>query len=242
MGVLILSVSVSGNVTCTITGGVSATLTDGQSGNYTGGSAAYLSASGDFDHWRFDGTNYYTSSITVNADDGVHNVVLYGGSGGGGGDDPTPTTPTFDAWVYADSSDGTKLYYGGEFTGGDSSYTYKRKLVLSINGSVYDDGNESYNTGGANSYFNDKTVTGLTAGTTYNWRVTLYVRVSGGWSATSYYVTGQVTTAGGATGNGYVNIYSGGSWHKAVPYIYSGGSWHQAVPYIYSGGSWHQGG
>lgn len=233
MGVLILSVSVSGNATCTITGGVSATLTDGQSGNYTGSSAAYLSASGDFDHWRFDGTNYYSSSITVPADDGVHNVVLYGGSGGGG-DDPTPTTPSFDAWVYADSSDGTKLYYGGEFTGGDSSYTYKRKLVLSINGSVYDDGNQSYNTGGANSYFNDKAVTGLTAGTTYNWRVTLYVRVSGGWSATSYYVTGRVTTAGGATGNGYVWIYNNG-WKQAIPWIYSNG-WKQAIPFVYNNG------
>lgn len=238
MGVLILSVSVSGNVTCTISGGVSATLTDGQSGNYTGSSAAYLSASGDFDHWSFDGTNSYSTSITVPADDGVHNVVLYGGSGGGGGDDPTPTTPTFDAWVYADSSDGTKLYYGGEFTGGDSSYTYKRKLVLSINGSVYDDGNQSYNTGGANSYFNDKAVTGLTAGTTYNWRVTLYVRVSGGWSATSYYVTGRVTTAGGATGNGYVWIYSNG-WKKAIPWIYSNG-WKQAIPFVYNNG-WKRG-
>lgn len=238
MGVLILSVSVSGNVTCTITGGVSATLTDGQSGNYTGSSAAYLSASGDFDHWRVDRTNSYSTSITVPADDGVHNVVLYGGSGGGGGDDPTPTTPTFDAWVYADSSDGTKLYYGGEFTGGDSSYTYKRKLVLSINGSVYDDGNESTNTGGANSYFNDKAVTGLTAGTTYNWRVTLYVRVSGGWSATSYYVTGRVTTAGGATGNGYVWIYSNG-WKQAIPWIYSNG-WKQAIPFVYNNG-WKRG-
>lgn len=238
MGVLILSVSVSGNVTCTITGGVSATLTDGQSGNYTGSSAAYLSASGDFDHWRVDGTNSYSTSITVPADDGVHNVVLYGGSGGGGGDDPTPTTPTFDAWVYADSSDGTKLYYGGEFTGGDSSYTYERKLVLSINGSVYDDGNQSYNTGGANSYFNDKAVTGLTAGTTYNWRVTLYVRVSGGWSATSYYVTGRVTTAGGATGNGYVWIYNNG-WKKAIPWIYNNG-WKKAVPFVYNNG-WKQG-
>ena len=242
MGVLILSVSVSGNVTCTITGGVSATLTDGQSGSYTGSSAAYLSASGNFDHWRVDGANSDSTSITINADDSAHNVVLYGSSGGGGGDDPTPTTPTFDAWVYADSSDGTKLYYGGEFTGGDSSYPRKRKLVLSINGSVYDDGNLSTNTGGSNSYFNDKAVTGFTAGTTYDWVVTLYYVDSNVWYATSYYKSGSVTTSGGATGNGYAYIYAKNSWYKAIPYIYSNGHWYQAIPYIYSNRSWRQGG
>jgi len=38
--------------------------------------------------------------------------------------------------------------------------------------------------------------------------------------------------------DGYVYIYDGSSWRKAIPYIYDGSNWRKAIPYIYDGSSW----
>ena len=232
MAVLILNVSVSGNVTCRITGSVNDTLYDGDSESYTGSGNATLTASGDFDHWRVDGSSSYSQSITIYADDSVHNVTLFGGDG----DEPDPgLEPTFEAWMRSVSSDGTKVNFYASFENGDSSYSYQRQVRVTINGQTYTFYSDE--TGGSDSSFSDQ-ITGLTPGTTYSWSATLYVRVSGGWSATRYTDSGRITTSGGSSGDGYVWVYSNG-WKQAIPWIYNNG-WKQAQPFVYNSG-WKQG-
>lgn len=141
------------------------------------------------------------------------------------------SSATFVAYVNPDSTNGTRAYLSAAFTDGDASYSYQRKVVVNINGTTFEF--LSAEVGGSDSTFSG-TITGLTAGTTYRWYATLYVRVSGGWSATDYYDSGYVTTSGGSAGDGYVWIYSNG-WKQAIPYVYSNG-WKRTLPYVYNNG------
>lgn len=43
-----------------------------------------------------------------------------------------------------------------------------------------------------------------------------------------------------SSGDGYVYIYDGSQWRKAIPYIYDGTSWRKAIPYIYDGSKWRK--
>lgn len=143
---------------------------------------------------------------------------------------------SFEAYVSPDSSNGTRAYLSAAFTDGDPSYSYQRKVVLSINNTTFEF--LSNEVGGSDSTFSG-TITGLTAGTSYRWAATLYVRVSGGWSATDYYDSGYVTTSGGTTGDGYVWIYTD-RWRKYIVWIYTD-RWRQYHPWI-NDGNWKQGG
>ena len=181
---------------------------------------------------------------------------------------PTRSGYTFLGWATNSSGTGTLRQPGGSYTGygstsspgvhhtlyaawkeGTTRYAY---LEFNANGGT---GAPSNVTGQSETEYVQLTIP--TSKPTRSGYLFLGWSLNQADTTASYQPNGTITVYGSGTspgekyilyaiwqelGDGYVNIYSGGSWHKAVPYIYSGGSWHQAVPYIYSGGSWHQGG
>lgn len=131
---------------------------------------------------------------------------------------------SFSVWVTPDASDGTTAYVSGSFTGGQSSYSYSKLMYITVDGVGTFSAWSAETSGGENTF--SLTLTGLTAGTTYSWHASLYVRVTGGWDASGYTDSGTFTTAsggGGTTTSGVVliNRSSTGiaSWVEAVPLI-----------------------
>lgn len=86
----------------------------------------------------------------------------------------------------------TTAQIGGTFEGGDSGYSYQRFIRVTVTGYDSFDIYSDQSSGGYNTF--GQTITGLTPGTTYTWTAVLYVRVTGGWSATSYTDSGEFTT------------------------------------------------
>lgn len=129
--------------------------------------------------------------------------------------------------VSIESTGNTTAELYGTFSGGDNSYSYQRYIRVSIDGygsfDVYSD-----ETSGGENTFTDS-ITDLSPGTTYSWTATLYVRVPGGWDATSYTDSGAFTTQGGEASNAYIYL---GKWYNAIPYVYVG-SWQPASGKIY---------
>lgn len=92
--------------------------------------------------------------------------------------------------ITADGSSAVSIV--GAFTGGESSYSYARRIKVTGFGSTrYFTSAES--SGGTSTW--DETISGLSSGTTYNWTATLQYW-SGGWvDHPSFVQTGSVTTA-----------------------------------------------
>lgn len=133
---------------------------------------------------------------------------------------------SFSVTVTPDASDGTTAYVSGRFTGGQSSYSYSKLMYITVDGVGTFQAWSKETSGGENTF--SLTLTGLTAGTTYSWHASLYVRVTGGWDASGYTDSGTFTTASGSGGGGtttsgvvLINRSSTGvaSWVEAVPLI-----------------------
>jgi len=133
----------------------------------------------------------------------------------------------------------TTAYLDGYFTGGDSGYSRYRYLDLYLNG-TFKARIESDEAGGSESDF-AYSISGLSAGTTYAWSVTmLYVDGQGNYVTTSYTASGTFHTDNPpppppTTGP---HIWNGSEWKKATPYIWDGSAWQPATAYIWNGSNW----
>lgn len=125
----------------------------------------------------------------------------------------------------------------GSFTGGASEYSYQRILELTIDGWGSVDIYSEEDSGGDNTF--SYTITGLAAGTTYDWEVVLYYRTTGGWTASDYTDNGSFVTDSSSGGDSAVYVYYSGSWRAATPYIYYGGNWRPCDAYVYYSGNWN---
>lgn len=137
--------------------------------------------------------------------------------------------------VSINSTGNTTAELAGSFTGGASDYSYQRFIRVTIDGYGYFDVYSAEYSGGENTF--SYSITGLSPATTYSWEARLYVRVTGGWSASDYIDSGAFTTESGGGGGGTVSnayIYLD-DWHNATPYIYLG-SWKAAIGEIYLNG------
>lgn len=134
-------------------------------------------------------------------------------------------------YVSIASTGNTTASLSGYFTGGASDYSYQRFIRVSINGYGSFDVYSAEYGGGENTFTHS--ISGLSPGTTYSWTAVLYVRITGGWGATSYTYNGAFATQGsGSISNAYIYL---GSWRNAVPYVYLG-SWRPASGKIYLNG------
>lgn len=107
--------------------------------------------------------------------------------------------------ITPDSTDGTTAYISGTFSGGSDSYSYAKQLRVTILGDDTYIITSPQTSGGYNTF--SLTVTGLSPNTTYYYSAIIYVRVEGGWSASSYEVLGQsFTTAAAASQTYYAYI------------------------------------
>ena len=236
------SVHASGGASGTASGGTTTTFSNVSSrvtltlsglGSSETGDWSYVDSDGYVDGDTGDSYVVYYDSTISWVSISVSITSSGGGGGGGGGDDEDPE---FSLSITADPSDGTQADVDGYFINGDASYSYARRVKITITGvgTYYV---TAYETSGADSTFED-TITGLTAGTTYSWSAVLQYRSSGSWVDSGYTDSGRFTTSGGSTGSGYVWIYNNG-WKKAIPYVYNNG-WKQATPYVYNNG-WKRG-
>lgn len=100
----------------------------------------------------------------------------------------------------------TTAYFDGYFTGGDSTYTGWRYVLLELsNGKSYTI--KSSEQGGTESDFSGQ-ITGLSSGTTYSWTATLGYVDSGSIVYTSYSDSGSFTTSSPPSVNKW-------SWEKS---------------------------
>lgn len=135
--------------------------------------------------------------------------------------------------VSISSTGNTTAELYGSFSGGASDYSYQRYIRVTINGFGSFDVYSAEYSGGENTF--TKSISGLSPGTTYTWSATLYYRVPGGWSASTYSDSGSFVTdgsGGGSVSNAYLYL---GSWYNVVPYVYLG-SWQPASGKIYLNG------
>lgn len=135
--------------------------------------------------------------------------------------------------VSISSTGNTTAELYGSFSGGASDYSYQRYIRVTIDGFGSFDVYSAEYSGGENTF--TKSISGLSPGTTYTWSATLYYRVPGGWSPSTYsdsdsFVTGG--SGGGSISNMYLYL---GSWYNVVPYVYLG-SWQPASGKIYLNG------
>lgn len=89
------------------------------------------------------------------------------------------------------------------------------------------------------------TMTGfnITASTTLYILIYSYSEKYGGyymqyWPRKSGNITALPTVSVVESINGYVYVYNGSAWKKAIPYVYNGSAWKQAIPYAYNGSAW----
>lgn len=146
------------------------------------------------------------------------------------------------------TSDGTGASIYGKFSGGDSSYSYQKLIYVSIPGigtvgPIY----STEQSGGENTF--SGSVTGLTPGTSYTWSASLYVRTTGGWTASSYTDSGSFATPGSSGGgtvtpteDGYIWVSNGSGWQKGIIWVSNGTGWQQGVPWVSNGTGWSKGG
>lgn len=125
--------------------------------------------------------------------------------------------------ITPDPNDGTKATVSGEFSGGDESYAYARRIRVSITG-VGDYYFTSPQTSGGYNTFSG-VITGLSPGTFYSWFAWLQYRVTGGFGGDSFEQNGNFTTASVSppqptqTYYAYINFNAtGGSGAPATQY------------------------
>lgn len=159
----------------------------------------------------------------------------------------------FWATITPDPNDGTKVHVSAEFSGGDESYSYDKRIFVRLVGAGDYYFYSPQQSGGYNTFSGE--ITGLTPGTTYTWFVWLQVRVTGGYGNNSNETRGNVTTASvlppqptqtyyayiafnamGGSGapatqygnesndNGYVNFYLPSTVPKKSGYVFAGWS------------------
>lgn len=105
---------------------------------------------------------------------------------------------------------------GGYFNGGATDYGYQRFVRLTIAGWGSTDIYSDQTSGGYNTFGAE--ITGLTAGTTYNWTAVLYYRTAGGWTASDYTDSGTFDTpAEEHTYYGYLTFDANGGTGGPTP-------------------------
>lgn len=95
--------------------------------------------------------------------------------------------------ITPDPNDGTKATVSGEFSGGDSSYSYAKRIRVSVTGAGEYYFTSPQTSGGYNTF--SGVITGLTPGTFYSWFAWLQVMQPGGFGGDSFEQNGNFTTA-----------------------------------------------
>lgn len=95
--------------------------------------------------------------------------------------------------ITPDPNDGTKAIVSGEFSGGDSSYSYAKRIRVSVTGAGEYYFTSPQTSGGYNTF--SGVITGLTPGTFYSWFAWLQVMRPGGFGGDSFEQNGNFTTA-----------------------------------------------
>lgn len=95
--------------------------------------------------------------------------------------------------ITPDPNDGTKATVSGEFSGGDSSYSYAKRIRVSVTGAGEYYFTSPQTSGGYNTF--SGVITGLTPGTFYSWFAWLQVMRPGGFGGDSFEQNGNFTTA-----------------------------------------------
>lgn len=95
--------------------------------------------------------------------------------------------------ITPDPNDGTKATVSGEFSGGDSSYSYAKRIRVSVTGAGEYYFTSPQTSGGYNTF--SGVITGLTPGTSYSWFAWLQVMRPGGFGGDSFEQNGNFTTA-----------------------------------------------
>lgn len=95
--------------------------------------------------------------------------------------------------ITPDPNDGTKATVSGEFSGGDSSYSYAKRIRVSVTGAGEYYFTSPQTSGGYNTF--SGTITGLTPGTFYPWFAWLQVMRPGGFGGDSFEQNGNFTTS-----------------------------------------------
>lgn len=94
--------------------------------------------------------------------------------------------------ITPDPNDGTKATVSGEFSGGDSSYSYAKRIRVSVTGAGEYYFTSPQTSGGYNTF--SGVITGLTPGTSYSWFAWLQVMQPGGFGGDSFEQNGNFTT------------------------------------------------
>lgn len=135
--------------------------------------------------------------------------------------------------ITPDPNDGTKATVSGEFSGGDSSYSYAKRIRVSVTGAGEYYFTSPQTSGGYNTF--SGVITGLTPGTSYSWFAWLQVMRPGGFGGDSFEQNGNFTTANTApqppTQTYYAQIAfnaNGGSGAPATQNV----SQQSATPYV----------
>ncbi len=95
--------------------------------------------------------------------------------------------------ITPDPNDGTKATVSGEFSGGDSSYSYAKRIRVSVTGAGEYYFTSPQTSGGYNTF--SGVITGLTPGTFYSWFAWLQVMRPGGFGGDSFEQNGNFTTS-----------------------------------------------
>lgn len=95
--------------------------------------------------------------------------------------------------ITPDPNDGTKATVSGEFSGGDSSYSYAKRIRVSVTGAGEYYFTSPQTSGGYNTF--SGVITGLTPGTFYSWFAWLQVMQPGGFGGDSFEQNGNFTTS-----------------------------------------------
>ena len=95
--------------------------------------------------------------------------------------------------ITPDPNDGTKATVSGEFSGGDSSYSYAKRIRVTVTGAGEYYFTSPQTSGGYNTF--SGVITGLTPGTSYSWFAWLQVMRPGGFGGDSFEQNGNFTTA-----------------------------------------------
>lgn len=106
--------------------------------------------------------------------------------------------------ITPDPNVGTKATVSGEFSGGDSSYSYAKRIRVSVTGAGEYYFTSPQTSGGYNTF--SGVITGLTPGTSYSWFAWLQVMRPGGFGGDSFEQNGSFTTAPPAAQTYYAQI------------------------------------